>query len=114
MIRSSPSTKSKLQSTIDVRMVLQSEPGKYPRGAYFILGGYLLERLVYYGMFGGAVFYMQRVLGFSAAQSSSIKSILEGLIYLAPILGAIIADSIFGKVSAVEFTLHVSYLYVDR
>ena len=70
----------------------------YPKGAFFILAGYLLERLVYYGLFGGVVFYMQRVMGFSAPQASSIKSILEGLIYLAPILGAIIADSFYGKV----------------
>ncbi|XP_018017850.1 solute carrier family 15 member 1-like isoform X1 [Hyalella azteca] len=69
----------------------------YPKGAYFILAGYLLERLTYYGLFGGAVFYMQRVLQFSAAQSSTIKSTVEGLIYLAPITGAIIADSYLGK-----------------
>jgi len=73
------------------------DPQRYPRGAFFILGGYLLERFVYYGLFGGSVFYMQRVLGFSAPTATSIKSILEGLIYLAPVVGAIIADSFLGK-----------------
>ena len=72
----------------------------YPKGAYYILVGYLLERFVYYGIIGGSVFYMQRVLGFSSSESSTIKSITEGLIYLAPIVGAVIADTFFGKVSA--------------
>ena len=70
----------------------------YPTGAYFILVGYLLERFVYYGLFGGSVFYMQRVLQFSAPQASTIKSVTEGLIYLAPIVGAVIADTYLGKV----------------
>ncbi|KAF2359846.1 Proton-dependent oligopeptide transporter family [Trinorchestia longiramus] len=69
----------------------------YPRGAFYILGGYLLERFTYYGLFGAAVFYMQRVLMFSASQSSTIKATIEGLIYLAPIVGAVIADTYSGK-----------------
>lgn len=70
----------------------------YPKGALFILPAYLLERFTYYGLFGGVVFYMQRVLGFSAPTASSLKAILEGLIYLAPIAGAVLADTYFGKV----------------
>jgi len=86
------------------------DPTRYPRGAFFILGGYLLERFVYYGLFGGAVFYMQRVLGFSAATASTIKSTLEGLIYLAPIVGAIIADSFLGKFRLV-FLMCCGYVF---
>ena len=67
-------------------------------------------RFVYYGLFGGAVFYMQRVLGFSASSSSTIKNAIEGLIYLAPILGAVLADSYLGKVSSV-FLLSLIYSY---
>ena len=70
----------------------------YPKGGYFILAGYLLERFVYYGLFGGSVFYMQRMLGFTASSASTTKSILESLIYFAPILGAILADTYLGKV----------------
>ena len=71
----------------------------YPKGVYFILPAYLLERFVYYGLFGGFVFYMQRVLGFAASTSSTVKAIMEGLIYLAPIAGAVIADTYIGKVN---------------
>ena len=71
---------------------------KYPRGAFFILVGYLLERFVYYGLFGGAVFYMQRMLGFTSSSAKTVKAIMEGLIYLAPIAGAILADTYLGKV----------------
>lgn len=71
----------------------------YPKGAFFILIGYLLERFVYYGLFGGVVFYMQRMLAFSASTSSTIKAVTEGLIYLSPIVGAVLADTYLGKVS---------------
>ncbi|CAL4199027.1 unnamed protein product, partial [Meganyctiphanes norvegica] len=81
---------------------------KYPRGAFFILGGYLTERFVYYGLFGGFVLYAQRMLGFTASSASSTKAIAEGLIYLCPILGSIIADSFFGKVRMV-FTMCCIY-----
>lgn len=76
-------------------------PLKYPRGAFFILAGYLLERFVYYGLFGGAVFYMQRMLGFSSSSASTVKAVMEGLIYLAPIAGAILADTYLGKARTV-------------
>ncbi|XP_042235458.1 solute carrier family 15 member 2-like [Homarus americanus] len=75
----------------------------YPRGAFFILVGYLLERFVYYGLFGGAVFYMQRMLGFTSSTAKTVKSVMEGLIYLAPIVGAILADTYLGKVRLVFF-----------
>ncbi|KAK4321645.1 hypothetical protein Pmani_007570 [Petrolisthes manimaculis] len=73
----------------------------YPRGAFFILVGYLLERFVYYGLFGGAVFYMQRMLGFTSSSAKTVKAVMEGLIYLAPIAGAILADTYFGKARTV-------------
>lgn len=80
------------------------EEGKklpYPRGAFFILVGYLLERFVYYGLFGGAVFYMQRMLGFTSSSAKTVKAVMEGLIYLAPIAGAILADTYLGKARTV-------------
>lgn len=85
-----------------------TKPLKYPKGAYFILGGYLTERFVYYGLFGGFVLYAQRMMGFSASSAESTKAIAEGLIYLMPIIGSIIADSYFGKVRMV-FTMCCIY-----
>lgn len=76
---------------------------KYPKSAFFILVGYLLERFVYYGLFGGAVFYMQRMLGFTSSSASTVKAVMEGLIYLAPIAGAILADTYLGKARTVFF-----------
>ncbi|XP_069181540.1 peptide transporter family 1-like [Procambarus clarkii] len=73
----------------------------YPRGAIVILVSYLLERLVYYGLFGGAVFYMQRMLGFTSSSATTVKAIMEGLVYLAPIAGAILADVYLGKARTV-------------
>jgi len=84
------------------------KPLKYPKGAMFILGGYLTERFVYYGLFGGFVLYAQRMLGFTAQSASSTKAIAEGLIYLCPIIGSIIADTFFGKVRMV-FTMCCIY-----
>ena len=71
----------------------------YPKSAYYILAGYLLERFCYYGLFGGSVFYYQRVLGLSASTSNTTKSIIESLIYFCPIIGAILSDTYLGKVS---------------
>ncbi|XP_064101595.1 peptide transporter family 1-like [Macrobrachium nipponense] len=73
----------------------------YPRSAFFVLVGYLLERFVYYGLFGGAVFYMQRMLGFTSSSASTVKAVMEGLIYLAPIAGAVLADTYLGKARTV-------------
>ncbi|XP_068211976.1 peptide transporter family 1-like [Palaemon carinicauda] len=73
----------------------------YPKSSFFILAGYLLERFVYYGLFGGAVFYMQRMLGFTSSSASTVKAVMEGLIYLAPIPGAVLADTYLGKVRTV-------------
>lgn len=84
-----------------------SSPLPYPRGAFFILVGYLLERFVYYGLFGGAVFYMQRMLGFTSSSAKTVKAVMEGLIYLAPIAGAILADTYLGKVRFHESGLRV-------
>lgn len=71
----------------------------FPRGAYFILAGYGLERFVYSGLFSAAVFYMQRMLGFTSHSASTAKAALEGIIYIVPIPGAILADTYLGKVS---------------
>ncbi|KAK7076255.1 hypothetical protein SK128_027938 [Halocaridina rubra] len=73
----------------------------YPRSSFFILAGYLLERFVYYGLFGAAVFYMQRMLGFTSSSASMVKAVMEGLIYLAPIAGAVLADTYLGKARTV-------------
>ncbi|XP_071523725.1 peptide transporter family 1-like [Panulirus ornatus] len=84
-------------------MASGSEKLRYPRGIFFILAGYLLERFVYYGLFGGAVLYMQRMLGFTAASAKTTKAVMEGLIYLAPIAGAALADTYLGKTRTVFF-----------
>ena len=70
----------------------------YPKGAYFILAGYLLERFVYYGLFGGSAFYMQRMMGLSASSSATCKNVLESINYFTPIIGAILSDTYLGKV----------------
>lgn len=88
-----------------------SSPLPYPRGAFFILAGYLLERFVYYGLFGGAVFYMQRMLGFTSSSAKTVKAVMEGLIYLAPIAGAVLADTYLGKVSLSLYQAPLLYFF---
>ncbi|CAL4244953.1 unnamed protein product, partial [Meganyctiphanes norvegica] len=58
-------------------------------------------RLVYYGLLGGAVLYLQRRLGYTAPDASSILALLMSLSYFTPVIGALIADVWLGKVRTV-------------
>jgi len=63
----------------------------------YILGNELCERLAYYGLATNLVTYLTRTLGGDPAFAAIIVAIFEGTCYTTPIIGAILADSKWGR-----------------
>eukprot|EP00884_Botryococcus_braunii_P017310 jgi/Botrbrau1/4262/Bobra.0390s0002.1 len=63
----------------------------------FILGNEFCERLAFYGMSTNLVIYLSRIMGESPAEASIQQMVFEGTCYLTPLLGAWLADSLWGR-----------------
>ncbi|KAK9868107.1 hypothetical protein WJX84_007847 [Apatococcus fuscideae] len=63
----------------------------------FILGNEFCERLAFYGLATNLVIYLQTVMGADPASAATNLMVFEGTCYLTPLLGAWLADSLWGR-----------------
>ena len=63
----------------------------------FILANEFCERLAFYGLSTNLVIYLTRVMGEDAGFAAVQVSLFEGTCYLTPLLGAWLADSLWGR-----------------
>ena len=85
-------------SEADTELGAEKKKLEYPKSAYYFLCCGILWSIANYGLYGGIVFYMQRVLGLSATSAATTKTIIDSINNFAPIIGAILADAYLGKV----------------
>lgn len=82
---------------------------KYPRAIPFIISNELCERFNYYGMRTILVLYLTRQLNFSDDVATILYHSFTTLVYFFCIVGAIIADSWWGKFHTI-FWLSLVYV----
>ena len=63
---------------------------------YFV-GNEFCERLAFYGLATNLVTYITRVMGGDPASAAIQVSLFEGTCYMTPLLGAVLADSKWGR-----------------
>ena len=78
-----------------------SAPQEHPRGLYVLFGAEAWERFSYYGMRALLVLYMTRHLHFDRPHALAVYALYTGLVYLTPLLGGALADSVLGRRKAV-------------
>ncbi|XP_021967051.2 solute carrier family 15 member 1 [Folsomia candida] len=80
---------------------MQSEQFKkkegYPKSAYFVVTHQILERFSFYAINVILPFYFQNILHFDEEASTAIYHGYSVFSYLSSIIGAVIADSLYGK-----------------
>ncbi|CAJ0948892.1 unnamed protein product, partial [Mesorhabditis belari] len=69
----------------------------FPYQVWFILGNEFCERFSFYGMRSLLYIYFKREHGMPSHISRAIQHAFNGVAYLTPLLGAVMADSCFGK-----------------
>ncbi len=77
------------------------EVAEHPRGLYVLFGAEAWERFSYYGMRALLVLYMTRHLHYDRPRALEIYAMYTGLVYLTPIVGGALADSVLGRRKAV-------------
>ncbi|CAB3368271.1 Hypothetical predicted protein [Cloeon dipterum] len=85
------------RSPINAEAGKVEKPLKYPKGVWCIIANEFCERFCYYGMRTILALYLVRELSYSEDQATVIFHAFAALSYLTPLLGAILADSWFGK-----------------
>ena len=76
---------------------------KMPPGIPYIIGNEAAERFSFYGMKAALAIFMANYLGvlggnnLTEAEATTYVSWFNTAVYLTPLLGAVIADSFFGK-----------------
>ncbi len=75
----------------------------HPKGLYVLFMAEMWERFCYYGMRGLLTLYLIKILLFQGEGAFLIYGAYTALVYLAPVLGGKIADSILGYRKAVIF-----------
>ncbi|TLX75194.1 peptide MFS transporter [Labilibacter sediminis] len=75
----------------------------HPFGLFVLFMAEMWERFCYYGMRGLLTLYLLKVLLLEQSESYLIYGAYTALVYLAPVLGGKIADSILGYKKAVVF-----------
>ncbi|KAH8264743.1 hypothetical protein KR044_008812, partial [Drosophila immigrans] len=81
---------------------------EYPRSVGFIISNEFCERFNYYGMRAILVLYLTHKLGYNEETSTVLFHIFTMLVYIFPLLGALIADGWLGKYKTI---LYLSVLY---
>nr|ABR32183.1 peptide transporter [Hakea actites] len=81
---------------IDGKPVLKENTGKW-RACPFILGTECCERLAYYGIATNLVTYLTSKLHEGNASAARNVTTWSGTCYLAPLIGAVLADSYWGR-----------------
>ena len=75
----------------------------HPKGLYVLFMAEMWERFCYYGMRGLLTLYLIKILFYEEGDSYLIYGAYTALVYLAPVLGGKIADTILGYRKAVIF-----------
>ncbi|MGI9324373.1 MAG: peptide MFS transporter [Pseudomonadales bacterium] len=75
----------------------------HPRGLYVLFFAEMWERFSFYGMRALLVFYLTKHFLFSDAHAAGLYATYGALVYLAPVLGGLIADRYLGFRRAVVF-----------
>lgn len=81
----------------------------YPKKVFFIIANEFCERFSFYGLRTILVLYLRNVLNFSDSNSTVVFHLFATMCHLTPILGAILADSVWGKFKTI---LNLSIVYV--
>lgn len=87
----------------------QEQKYKYPYSVFFIISNEFCERFNYYGMRTILAIYLTRKLDFSDDIATIIYHSFTTLVYFMCIIGAIIADSWWGKFNTIVW---LSIVYV--
>lgn len=75
----------------------------------FILANEFCERLAFFGLSTNLVIYLTRVMGFDSSNAAAQVIFFEGTCFLTPLLGAWLADSLWGRYKTILF---FSYIYL--
>lgn len=97
-----------MSQTISAASKLEELNNKFPSQIKYIVGNEACERYSYYGMRSILTVFMIQVLLFQEADATSTYHLFAGACYLFPLLGAFIADRIWGKYKTI---LYLSLVY---
>lgn len=75
-------------------------------------GNEFCERLAFYGLATNLVIYLQTVMGADPASAATNLMVFEGTCYLTPLLGAWLADSLWGRYKTI-LVFSVIYMIVS-
>uniref|UniRef100_H2Y7Q4 Major facilitator superfamily (MFS) profile domain-containing protein n=1 Tax=Ciona savignyi TaxID=51511 RepID=H2Y7Q4_CIOSA len=89
--------------------IIQETWNRYPKHIFFIVGNEFCERFSYYGMRSVLLLYLRDYLHWDDDTSTSVYHAFTVLAYLFPLLGAIVADSYWGKYKTI---IYLSIVYV--
>uniref|UniRef100_F6VJT7 Solute carrier family 15 member 2 n=1 Tax=Ciona intestinalis TaxID=7719 RepID=F6VJT7_CIOIN len=81
----------------------------YPKHIFFIVGNEFCERFSYYGMRSVLLLYLRDYLHWDDDTSTAVYHAFTVLAYLFPLVGAIVADSYWGKYKTI---IYLSVVYV--
>lgn len=84
------------------------EPIPYPKSVAFIISNEFCERFNYYGMRTILVLYLTQKLGYNEETSTVLFHTFTMMVYIFPLVGALIADGWLGKYKTI---LYLSIVY---
>ncbi|XP_030568854.1 peptide transporter family 1 [Drosophila novamexicana] len=84
------------------------ESPEYPKSVAFIISNEFCERFNYYGMRAILVLYLTHKLGYDEETATVLFHVFTMLVYIFPLVGALIADGWLGKYSTI---LYLSVVY---
>lgn len=83
---------------------------KYPKSVAFIIGNEFCERFNYYGMRTILVLYLTDKLYYGEDQATVLFHVFTSLVYVFPLIGAVLADSWLGRFKTIWY-LSVVYTF---
>ncbi|XP_055843658.1 peptide transporter family 1-like isoform X2 [Episyrphus balteatus] len=83
---------------------------KYPKSVGFIIGNEFCERFNYYGMRTILVLYLTDKLKYGEDQATVLFHVFTSLVYVFPLIGAVLADSWLGRFKTIWY-LSVVYTF---
>jgi POT family proton-dependent oligopeptide transporter len=95
-------------NTATAAIPTQTTNDRFPPQIRYIVGNEACERFSYYGMRGILVVFMTTHLALKAADAKAIYHLFASACYLLPLLGAYLADRVFGKYRTI---LYLSIIY---
>ncbi|CAH2039874.1 unnamed protein product, partial [Iphiclides podalirius] len=84
--------------------------GRFPKIILFIIVAEFCERISYSGMRVFFTLYLRNKLDYTDDEATELYHIFNGLVYLCPIFGGIVADSYLGKYRTILYMMFV-YLF---